>query len=734
MTVSNTTSRNQYTATSGQTVFPYTFEIFDKNDVAVLKNGTLLSEGTDYTVSGVGNDSGGNITLTVGATASDIITIYRDMPLNRETDYQNSGDFLAQEVNDDFDRLWLAAQQVATNNLQAIRKPDSDLDSIVTELPTAANRANKFLSFDGFGNVITLTGTSGSATDAANVTFTQTGSGAQATTVKEKLNEIVSVEDFGAVGNGTVNDTDAIQAAIDSGAKKIYLGDSGKTYLVKTTDDGLVTTDAACLTISSNDVTFFGEATLKRDEDIHAHIILVTGDNVTIKGIKINGNRSNNDLTGSDVHVADSIKIKNADYCKVYNCEVYDNIGKGINGTGVTYSEIMFNTIKNSGRSAIQVASESTVACSYNKIHFNQINGTDDGEFANGIFLSQSSGSTAKNLTGYYNSIIGNVVLNAGDWGIESGYRCFYTIIANNIVEKSYAVAVGCRDNKGTIITGNNVECNIAGSSGQMIGVLVDSYQMGTGDAYAVVDSRCTVTGNSIRAFSTNGINIKNSKYCNVSSNNIVGRNSSTGVGINSTTSFLRCSDNFVSNCQTGLRISVADLAAADSVSFCGNSIETVSEGLKLEAVDINDSSFIDNTFQSVTTPLIDNGATIFNTRMNSVFDLDNPYKWASAFNAMILSDDGFERDVPGSQFGTSTIFGVAKPMMFKVRIGTEFGAVFLVSGTSASPTITAINESTSIGDSGSAKDFRVEISGSNVVFKRYAAATAFTTYIVEIF
>ena len=63
MTVANTTSRNQYTATSGQTVFPYTFEIFDKGDVVVLKNGTALSEGTNYTVSGVGNDNGGNIVV-----------------------------------------------------------------------------------------------------------------------------------------------------------------------------------------------------------------------------------------------------------------------------------------------------------------------------------------------------------------------------------------------------------------------------------------------------------------------------------------------------------------------------------------------------------------------------------------------------------------------------------------------------------------------------------------------
>ena len=40
MTVADNTSRNQYTATSGQTVFAYTFEIVDKSHIVVLKNGT----------------------------------------------------------------------------------------------------------------------------------------------------------------------------------------------------------------------------------------------------------------------------------------------------------------------------------------------------------------------------------------------------------------------------------------------------------------------------------------------------------------------------------------------------------------------------------------------------------------------------------------------------------------------------------------------------------------------
>jgi len=60
------------TATSGQTVFPYTFLANVASDIQVTKNGTLLTSG--YTVDGLGT-SGGNVTLDVGATAGDAIVI-----------------------------------------------------------------------------------------------------------------------------------------------------------------------------------------------------------------------------------------------------------------------------------------------------------------------------------------------------------------------------------------------------------------------------------------------------------------------------------------------------------------------------------------------------------------------------------------------------------------------------------------------------------------------------------
>jgi hypothetical protein len=118
MTINVNTSRNEYTATSGQTVFNFTFKIYTATDlnVYVTPAGQECNDVTDlteaYTVTGVGLEDGGSITLNTGAGANDLVTIVSAIPSSRTTDYQSNGDFTPETVNNDIDRAISLIKQV----------------------------------------------------------------------------------------------------------------------------------------------------------------------------------------------------------------------------------------------------------------------------------------------------------------------------------------------------------------------------------------------------------------------------------------------------------------------------------------------------------------------------------------------------------------------------------------------------------------------------------------------
>ena len=148
MTVSALITRNDITATASQTVFIYTFRVIEATDMAVYQNGVLLSSG--YTVTGVNNTTGGTVVLDVGVPAGQIVSLVLAMPLDRTTNYQNSGKFLASNVNEDFDKIYIGAIQNENEGGRSLRLNDVEppTTGVDMTIPLKADRKGKFLAFD----------------------------------------------------------------------------------------------------------------------------------------------------------------------------------------------------------------------------------------------------------------------------------------------------------------------------------------------------------------------------------------------------------------------------------------------------------------------------------------------------------------------------------------------------------------------------------------------------------
>lgn len=164
MTVSNQQTEFDYTGNGVTVTFAYSCQVQKAGDLQVYVNGSLVTSG--ITKNGIGSLSGGSVTFSVAPASGAAVRLERAVVLERTTDYQQNGDFLARVVNPDFDRIWMALQQQNSVMGRAIRYPKSDVNPI-TELPDAATRANRLLGFNDLGQQILFAPTSGSALDLA---------------------------------------------------------------------------------------------------------------------------------------------------------------------------------------------------------------------------------------------------------------------------------------------------------------------------------------------------------------------------------------------------------------------------------------------------------------------------------------------------------------------------------------------------------------------------------------
>lgn len=208
-------------------------------------------------------------------------------------------------------------------------------------------------------------------------TFQSSLSGSVEVSIQQKLDEIVSVADFGAVGDGVTDDTDAIQAAINSGAKHIIIPDTGSPYLFTTltlssasgdnrtalilegqnySESGSVGSYLKCTSTTATAID------IQDGNCVLRHIRLDADTARQASGTACKGIHLRGDLTAAtivrvileDVWVmrqpGDGIVVEGAELCRFINCHSNSNGGIGWNiktaGSGSTGISNTFDTCR----------------------------------------------------------------------------------------------------------------------------------------------------------------------------------------------------------------------------------------------------------------------------------------------------------------------------------------------------------------------------------------------------
>lgn len=145
MTVSSEVSKSgPYTGNGVTVTFGFTFLILDASHIKVVRTENDLDTEitTGFTVSGVGNPSGGSITFSTAPTSAQRITIVRDVPLTQEIDLVNQGAYFAEVVERGLDLAAQRDQQLQEQLDRTVKVPVgrdvSDLDTLIAEVTALA--------------------------------------------------------------------------------------------------------------------------------------------------------------------------------------------------------------------------------------------------------------------------------------------------------------------------------------------------------------------------------------------------------------------------------------------------------------------------------------------------------------------------------------------------------------------------------------------------------------------
>ncbi len=410
--------------------------------------------------------------------------------------------------------------------------------------------------------------------------FTQSGAGAVPRPIESKLQDAVSVKDFGAVGDGVTDDRNEFQAALNTG-KPVYVPQG--TYAIGST---------ISLTVDGQSLYGDGNLSVIKTTATTASININNKDGTAIRDLKIDAFTAG---TNPGVYVyggSSSTDIKNV-YFYGGNQRVYLGVCNHIRVTSCTFDSTGYGIIQQDGTaSSFGIVSNCIAKNVYADFVELNCNLNDSGvpnpaAARNWVIAdNQFSGSEGYPTPGTEDRFVGVTE-------VEN------VTITGNVVERSQGDApIHLEDLRGETIIANNIISNCVPSGGNtgLIYILNSAENcVIDGNIFAITDT--ALNGTTISAYSSNSNTYSNKTV--FSNNRVFANNGNTlrglSIAFQSTSSSTLITDNIFEGCDT-----VLVPVATSNFTFSGNKLINCKELLYFD--NPTSTGGINNTITNNTT------------------------------------------------------------------------------------------------------------------------------------
>lgn len=248
MTVNTTTASQSYLGNGVTVAFPISFYFLQDTHILAQRidpDGSVrtLVLNSEFTLTGAGNEAGGTLTASVPVPSGSILYITRNIPAVQLTEYPENDKFPAASHEKALDYLTMLAQSVRLDVTDALRLASNrtEFDARGLRIGNVADatsgddaatlsQVSQMVAAAGTGTLPSQIVTFSALASAIGATYTAyTPTSGVKKTLDDLWNQGLTVENFGAAGDGTSDDSAAFTAMLTSVG---YVRLRKKTYYI----------------------------------------------------------------------------------------------------------------------------------------------------------------------------------------------------------------------------------------------------------------------------------------------------------------------------------------------------------------------------------------------------------------------------------------------------------------------------------------------------------------------